>query len=466
MEEIKKAKLKALTYLLKMIDQKWDDFIKKSENLSFCEWEAIDWTLRFEAYSYIAQKDENKKIIYAEELRDLWNQWKELSIKGHIGSEEIFWTSVYEVEFDGKLVPCNEIESHISMFRVKEILGIGGFEAYFNAAKERLKNMLLEKYPHSWYDDFRITWQISRSPTLRLQLSDYLNVVYLRLKEEKEFNQLLCFNSKDDFGLSLYQAMCIFFLCFSELEGISDKFAKVVTSNLIDKQEKDGSFGCDVLSTCLCVSSIYFTKADPSNSVCSKAIKYILRKQNKEGYWHFLFGESNTWDILSTVVALETLDLITDDKPLPIWAEKRKLEDISNFQIHPRIQVNKPFPVLEEIKWEDVSICFISPDEVEVRAGETPLGVKSYMDMGFKDRRTADKPDGLWLTLKLFAENNGEISWKDKAANPRIRSYMKDIRKRLKFLFNITDDPLKPYRKVKAYKLKFKIWVREGVFDK
>lgn len=465
MEEIKKAKLRAVVYLLKIIDQKWDDFIKKFENLSFREWEVVDWPLRFEAYSYFAQKDENKKKIYAEELRDLWNQWKELSKKGHIGTEEIFWPSVYEYEFDGKIVPCNEIENHISMFRVKEILGIGGFENYFRKAKERLKNMLLEKYPHSWDADFRITWHIVRSPILRLELSEYLNVAYLKMKENRELNELLDFEKENDFGLSRRQAMFAFFLCFSNLRDESIKLAKKVASNLIDKQEKNGSFNYDIFTTCLCSSSIHFTKVDPSNSVCSKAIKYILLNQNKEGYWNFSFGESKTWNILSTIVALETLDLITNDKPLPMWIKKRELKDIFQLQKHPRIQVNRPLPVPEEISWVDVSICFISHDEVEVRAGGTPLGVKSYADMGFKDRRTADEPDQLWATLKMFAKNNGEISWNDQSASLIIRSYIKDIRKRLKFLFNIKDDPFEQYKKVKAYRLKFKIWVREGAFD-
>lgn len=458
-DEIKRAKLKALIYLLKTIDQKWNSLIDNHEKLTKYYWEAIDWPIRFEAYSYLANKDENKKKKFAIELRDLWNQWKELSKKDYIGSEEIFWPSIYEVEFDGKLVPCNEIENHISMFRAKEIFGIGGFDEYYKKAKERLKNMLLEKRPYSWYKDFRIIWHIVRSSILRLELSDYLNAAYLKIKESKELNRLLKLEEKNDFGVSQYQAMYVFFLCFSNLGTEPMKLAKKGASNLIDEQENNGSFGSDMLNTCLCASSIHFTNVDPSNSVCSKAINYILTGQDKKGYWNFLFGEGEAWNILSTVVVLETLDFITSDQPLPLWAEKTKPLDGIQKQKSPRVQPVPPFKTPKGINWYDVSIRFISEEVVQLRAGSASEG-RDFKKMGFEFRESG-KPDLGWRALIELGKHQGIISWDDDIdgrIKRNLKYYIHLFRKRLKYVFELKEDPFKAYnRRTKTWETKFSI---------
>lgn len=459
MEEIRQAKAKAFIYLLKIIDQKWNSLIDNYEKLKDYYWEVIDWPLKFEAYSYFANKDESKKNYFAIELRSLWTEWKELSKKGHIGSEKIFWPSVYEVIIDEKLCPGNEFENHISMFRAKEILGIGGFETYFNEAKEKIKKILLEKHPPYWFDDYRITWQIVRSPILRLELSDYLKVVYLKIRENRKFKVLLTFDEENDFDVSQYQAMCVFFLCFSNLGAEPIELAKKAASNLIDKQEENGSFGSDMLSTCLCASSINFTNVDPSNSVCSKAINYILMSQDKEGYWDFFFGEGETWNILSTVIVLETLDLITSDKPLPLWAEKTKPLDSIQKQKSPRVQPVPPFKTPKGINWYDVSIRFISEEVVQLRAGSASEG-RDFKKMGFEFRES-EKPDLGWRALIELGKHQGIISWDDDIdgrIKRNLKYYIHLIRKRLKYVFKLKEDPFKAYnRRTKTWETQFSI---------
>ena len=481
MDELKKAKLRALNYLFKVIDQKWRSFIKDCKDDLELYWKSIDWPLRLETYSYIGNKYEERRNEFAVELRNIWIEWIELNKNGKIGNKGIFWPAQYEMvgnidpNGNAERFPGNEFESHISMFRAKEILGIGGFDNYFNEAKKRIIEILFSEPRYFLFgNDIRIIWQVVRSTILKSELSDYLKVVALKLIEDKDFKELFFDSRQQSLTSSFstgFQAMVIFFLCFGNLSNEMYELATNSASKLIDKQEMDGSFDNDILTTCLAVASIYFMKLDSSESVCNMAIEYILKSQNKEGNWDFLYswdfgpGHSVEWNVLSTVVALETLDLITNDKPLPIWAEESKQHVISPEKKLIRIQTDKSLPVPKGITWSDVSICFISPESVEIRAGK-PLGVKNFIEMGFKDRRSG-KPDLIWQTLKIFARFNGEISWKDKGVDTRfhknLKSYIKDIRRRLKFLFNIDNDPFNTYdRKSKTYSLKFSISIRES----
>ena len=489
MKNLKEAKERAENYLYRIIEQKWDRFVKNDKRKPPKHYyEEMDWSLKFEAYSYLGNKYKNKVNSFAIELRELWNEWVELNKKGLLGREKIFWPTQYYLdasdfephEFNG-IYPGSETEIYISMFRVKEILGIGGFNIYFNEAKKRIENILFSEdniislwIPYTKIGrrpDIRIISQIVRSPFLKFELSDLLKVIALKIIEDEDFKS---------FNLPLScQATFVFFLCFGNFgSDLFDK-AKKVISELIDKQAKNGSFGDDVKITCLCASAIHSTKLDRSNSVCSKALDYILRKQNKEGYWDFLFGGlsspgySTDWNVLSTVVVLETLDLITNDKPLPIWALEAEPEDISRLHKHPRIQIDKPLSVPGGINWSDISIWFISPEEVEVRAG-IPLGVKNFIRMGFRDGRIKKpdlyKPDLSWDVLRNFAKLNGEISWKDKGVEEKVRNSLKScvkvIRKRLQFLFGIQSDPFHPYdRGERSYRTRFKISSREDNQD-
>lgn len=466
MDELKKAKLRAIIFLLRIIDQKWQSYSENIKDDKYYTWQAIDWPLRFESYCYLANKDKSRKYKYALELRELWNEWVDLNRRDLIGNERTFWPAEFAFTIDGKYSPGNELENHISMFRAREIFGIGGFESYFNEAKERLKNLLLGKSPDFPELDFKVGWQILRCQFLKEELSEYLKMTELRIKADKWFNKLIDFEKEDYPSIWQRPAWRIFFLCFCNLSAESFLISKRVASNLISLQKNDGSFDEDVLTTSLCIAVIHSTNVDPSKTVISKALNYIFSKQNEEGYWRFLYGESDTWNVFLTVIVLEILDFVTDDKPLPSWAEEKKEDDVLKKPTLSRIQIVRPLPVLEGINWFDVSIQFLSEENVEIRAGK-PLGVKNFIELGFKDNRTG-KPDLAWHALRHFALTQGEISWLDKDVSERtkvnLKSSLKVLRQRLRFLFSIEDDPFKPYdRKGKAYRAKFRISVREDI---
>ncbi len=470
---MEETRSKALEYILKILDKKWNPL----KDLSELGWKAIDWSLRFEAHSYIANKYEERKDEYALELRDIWKEWVELCKEDNVGKKKIFWPHQFEmidnIDQDGNadVFPGNEIESHISMFRAKEVLGLTGYENYFKEAKKILADIILEKHPYSWRRDYKIIWQIVRSPKLRNELTDFIRIIFHEIKDADKFLSLFSDEDKYDTWNTDYQAMAVFFLSFCALGMESIELAKRASVLLIDKQEKNGSFGSGLLSTCLASSSIYSLGLDPSKSICTKALEYILSKQNKKGNWDFLYswdylpGDSIEWNVLSTVVVLETIDLISNDKPLPIWAEKTRLAPTKE-----RISRIKSVPVLnvpEGITWTDISINFISKDDVEIRAGK-PLGVKNFIILGFKDERTSN-PDLSWNALRTFAKGQGEISWKDQGYDQKVhdslKSCVKVIRKRFKQLFNINDDPFEPYYRTKSYKTKFHIFHRNDSLD-
>jgi hypothetical protein len=69
-------------------------------------------------------------------------------------------------------------------------------------------------------------------------------------------------------------------------------------------------------------------------------------------------------------------------------------------------------------------------------------------------------PDQQWHLLKLLAGQGGELRWGDKtptSVKANARAKIKIIRKRLRALVQIDDDPFEPYWRVKAYKTRFSL---------
>src|SRR5262249_19532987 len=134
------------------------------------------------------------------------------------------------------------------------------------------------------------------------------------------------------------------------------------------------------------------------------------------------------------------------------------------------------FPSPPDLGWEEVTIRFVSDTAVQIRAGDVSRDY-TFAEAGFKDGRSAEKPDKLWLLLRVFARVDGELTremLQKLAENPgrppapvkklaenigrapaAVKTAVKELRKRLCALVGIDDDPFHPYWKVKAYKVKF-----------
>ena len=495
MKNLEKAKERAENYLYRIIEQKWDSFVKNGIPV-LIKWvgrpprtvrikmkpidyfELMNWPLRFEAYSYLGNKYIKKIRNFNTELKKLWNEWIELSKKGLFGSKEIFWSTENEalntINLDRKKTrfPGNEIESHISMFRAKEILGIVGYEPYFNEAKKRIRDALTSK-PHLFLNRLVIQSLESfvRSPLLKSKISDYLRAVARKLSEDEE--PILIFSTSHD------QAKIAFLLCFGNFGSDLFDSAKRVMMELIDKQAKNGSFENNLNTTCLCASAIHYMKLDPLNSICSEAIDYILKEQNKEGYWDFFsdrfskigYGRYSTdWNVLSTVIVLETLDLITNDKPLPVWVPEENHYFQDRDKQPSRVHTIIPFPIPQDAFWGDVYIRFLDCEKVEIRVLEKSYGVNNFAVLEFENKRT-HIPIKIWETLYTLAKVKGVLEMTDDILSEKERDTLEKnislLRKKLKKLFGTAVDPFQPYKKSNWYETKFNISViREEIDDK
>ncbi|HCJ67502.1 MAG TPA: hypothetical protein DHV62_09360 [Elusimicrobia bacterium] len=121
-----------------------------------------------------------------------------------------------------------------------------------------------------------------------------------------------------------------------------------------------------------------------------------------------------------------------------------------------KIRTLVKFPTPSGATWDMVSIQFVSDDSVKISVKSIHKRY-TFAEIGFKDHRKGDLPDSQWELLKYLAKKNGELSWQKDSAKPNVQKRIQELRKRLKFLMGIDDDPFFPYRQYKAYKTKFLI---------
>ena len=116
------------------------------------------------------------------------------------------------------------------------------------------------------------------------------------------------------------------------------------------------------------------------------------------------------------------------------------------------------FANLDNLEWKEIHIELRSKDSIFIKARNFSQTFH-YVELGFLDRRKRDLPNTLWEMIVFLAENNGEISWSTPDVNVEVFTVKKFslLRKRLKELFKIEDNPFYPYRPNRAYKVKFVI---------
>jgi len=129
------------------------------------------------------------------------------------------------------------------------------------------------------------------------------------------------------------------------------------------------------------------------------------------------------------------------------------------------IVYENPFKKMKDLKWSEISIEFLSNEEVKITArGKN----KRYLfnELGFKNEKQ-NKPTKPWIVMLALAKY-GQIDWNlpsrelDERGRNKIQSDISAIRKRLKEFFSIpNEDPFFPYQgkreKFKSYKPKFMI---------
>lgn len=121
-----------------------------------------------------------------------------------------------------------------------------------------------------------------------------------------------------------------------------------------------------------------------------------------------------------------------------------------------REQYVSRFPMLPDLGWKEVAIAFKSHDYVVVSARDQ-LRRYHYAELGFADKRKGDKPNTLWLFLKDLAKLE-RISWReniDQETRSKAQKKISDIRRILKNLMGVDDDPFHPYSSEDGWRPKF-----------
>ena len=123
------------------------------------------------------------------------------------------------------------------------------------------------------------------------------------------------------------------------------------------------------------------------------------------------------------------------------------------------------FPSPEGLKFGEISWVFTSHDTVRIRARRITK-IFHFAEIGFKDKRTADRPNKLWTTLKnIFAPCQGEIDYASTGNLSmkdidKLKADVKRLRKQLKVIFGLEEDPFEPYSRKKEDPAYEGRWIR------
>lgn len=120
-----------------------------------------------------------------------------------------------------------------------------------------------------------------------------------------------------------------------------------------------------------------------------------------------------------------------------------------------------PLRIPPDTNWADVSIRFLSDIRIQISVLDRPFEPLNYAEAGFEDSRN-EVPNVAWRTLCKLAVNSGELQ---RSREPgagrkqvvRLEKSVEAIRKGMKQLFGIEEDPFFPYREMGRYRSKFKI---------
>jgi polyhydroxyalkanoate synthesis regulator phasin len=143
---------------------------------------------------------------------------------------------------------------------------------------------------------------------------------------------------------------------------------------------------------------------------------------------------------------------------LVVQQRLREMNSLLNAGIGNRRLLSLPIP--PGTTWADVSIRFLSDNRIQIKAPECSAPL-NCLEAGFEDARK-NVPNLAWNVLRELAINSGELQRPNVPGSQRqqivsLEKSVEAIRKRLKQLFGIDEDPFYPYREVKCYRTKFRI---------
>jgi hypothetical protein len=115
----------------------------------------------------------------------------------------------------------------------------------------------------------------------------------------------------------------------------------------------------------------------------------------------------------------------------------------------------RQFPTPPGATWSDVTIRFLSDHQIYVKVCNKEEPALNYAEAGFEDARTTN-PNSAWALLCELAKHGGKLELRGQHKE-KVEKAVQALKKQLKALFGITDDPFLSYRSVKCYQTKFTV---------
>ncbi|MFW6173289.1 MAG: hypothetical protein ACOC5T_06040 [Elusimicrobiota bacterium] len=433
---------------IRLIEQEDANILNPAEDSSL--------PLRFEAFSYLAYRYDNLVSEYSDYIRSLWVKWIGIDKAKKKDNGSVFWPSKDEVattEFGDPVFESYmglDILNDIAMFRAKNILNITGLDDYFDYRSLSLS------FQHLNLPDFTKTqpWQFARVPHIYEYLDEldkYLNLLTLNYFDSEIFENKL--NELNEEGKEKITRLIksIFFRLAVKPDIIFSGDEGKLILKLLPYQKDNGSFFDDIFTTSLFLNSVQLLKLDPNNTIKNSGLNWLISNQNKNGSWSV--SEDINLNVVSTAFVLESLDYLTNDAPLPIWAPGTKIKTQEKTEEKPYV---RKIPVSKDTTWDEISIHFTSQTEVEIKVRDASQK-RNYMNMGFfdqrkKDRETEDSFDFQWGLLRIFAQEKDNIykigSFSEKQRT-NLRKKIQRLNKTLMDFFAKKDK--RPIDTIKAY---------------
>ena len=113
------------------------------------------------------------------------------------------------------------------------------------------------------------------------------------------------------------------------------------------------------------------------------------------------------------------------------------------------------FPTPTGSTWENVSIRFVDGHKVAVKV-KSESGVFNFTQMGMANQKSSE-PNLQWKLLQVFAEEQGELTWRSPYADPRNQKRKEILANSLGLFFRIKGDPFKLTADGKGWASRFNI---------
>ncbi len=113
------------------------------------------------------------------------------------------------------------------------------------------------------------------------------------------------------------------------------------------------------------------------------------------------------------------------------------------------------FPTPPGSRWEEVSIRFVTQEQVHIKVRHAAAAYE-FSQMAMEDRRS-HRPDAQWSLLIAFAENRGQITWRDAAADRKNAKRRQLLARTLQDFFGLEGDPFERVADGKGWRCRFTV---------